>query len=342
VDNKTKILGIIAMLVLVVIAVIMGRKPGDPRPVRPDATPDAPLARAEKKGSGGKAQAAKALNKNTKQRRMEIEAKLGFSDVPVTVKGDTIKLAVDFAVETRCDWGDIDVMEKTLARAKKSKLLLTLEPLGERGAKPFGSQVITISQLRSGIKKEFEVPDSSALRPLGIFICLDAADAGSCAAKPNANMMHAFNDARRIAAHDGVGKAPSHSDRVFFFHALHAQDSSIQVIADTTMKAKNYDAIEKYYDGKLEQRVSANQAIGQARDTNERVMSVPPVITKSGLRLLLPAADRAKCPAGHLAAPPTREGTPKTPPAAPDMAKDQPASVWKMPAKDLDPPGWKK
>jgi len=198
---------------------------------------------------------------------------------------DKGELSVKISKKDGCFFGDLDLILLEMSAGKFYELLVTLEPL-DGSAIPVSSARVKSRKLGDpDLFITLKAPKVSAPTPMGLFICRDSNNQGSCKDK----LVSPFRDAlsRFKTMPDPAKKAEPFPDRTYFFN-------------DVVVGPNAVEAQEPMFGPAEEERLKKITSAA----TVERITSLKNVLTSQPLKsnngqleVVLPLSDFGNCEA---------------------------------------------
>jgi len=257
-------LAILGIACFGVIFFLMQRKGKHTRKIEP-ITMARPLAQVPRKEL--KAEQLVAVPKNNLSQEAR-DTKVGFAGVGYTVddQGNN-NLKVTVKTSAVCHPGDYDAMSLTVGNG--GSILLSLEALGtgKSGVKP-ATRLLSMQEIFAGVTVDLPVRSTNG-GLFGLFLCADAAKAGSCLGKKPADFNAIFNRIDR----------PGLGDSLFYFQFTVIKPKSALVYAGSGrgLPGAREDLADQDLGGK-----ALEQDIKQVAALMRGVRSLPPVTAAAG------------------------------------------------------------
>ncbi|MFN8389654.1 MAG: hypothetical protein U0136_05135 [Bdellovibrionota bacterium] len=192
-----------------------------------------------------------------------------------------------------CTWGDYDAIQLELQDSKNKRLLVSLEPIGVKGASTMTTD-ITSFDLEKGFVTTYQLPASGKPQHYGLYICKDSDRTGSCGGKPATDVQAVLEShlTPMDAKTGALGKRPETkqaTDKTYYFAYLLADGNNLYVMKNQ-MQESDYATLGDYL-----KSVGAPAVLAVIRERADKTLSVQPVVKDGILSLTLPQFDKTAC-----------------------------------------------
>lgn len=225
-------------------------------------------------------------------------SKLQVIELPLKVQDSNATLAVRIAAESRCFFGDLDVLALDLALSKNPRLLLSLEPifLSDTSFEPRSTEWHNPKSLHDIIRGAGFYTSLSFLKLespklLGLYICTDSNNTGRCLGKPEVEFDEIL---QRHEVGRNVPKDIVIPDKIYFFRYLVITPQFARIF-EAPMSEIRYELLERYLEPIIPGKATRTNAISVIRRFNARIGSLPLKVEEEPVRISLPWFDRKNC-----------------------------------------------
>jgi hypothetical protein len=227
--------------------------------------------------------------------KAERRKNVGLLNYPVRTDGKVEFFRLSVHARRGCTGGDLDAIGLDWKYSRHRRLLLSLEGLDKAASfKPIALSV-SPQQLLNGYEAEIEVPQGQGSRQLGVFLCRDADQRGSCADKPLTDINKMILEHMQLGHAMETRDAP---DRTYFFqYLLDEGDGSFSVFDQDLPSGDSFAKLKNYLqDDGSESRSDAVTGVDAAQHRMNDVQSLQLLAGPSALAIELPVMDPRSCP----------------------------------------------
>ena len=207
-----------------------------------------------------------------------------------------------FGPDIGCLMGDMDTISKEFKKRRNQRLLFSIEPLlaSDSNFPPIAHSVDPGESISRGTTVEFALPKVQKLVHLGLFVCKDNENTGSCARKPvyNLSKMSSILFFKRPQRAEKVIA----SDKIYYFQYLLYDGKTLRFMSETVNNAASFNR----WANQLQKQLAASgdpiyhkQALARVnflqRLLTSKRIEVRKVRKKTELSALLPLFDPESC-----------------------------------------------
>lgn len=225
----------------------------------------------------------------------EKRADVGLINTPLSTSDTHHQLRVITRPKPWCFGGDLDAIKLDLMNSKDKKLLLSIEPLRKEDGLAPVTRAVTPGEVTKGFERSFSIPFVEKPVQMGMYLCKDSGNTGSCGGKPATDVNRVFTEYAQKGMNNPEYRAP---DRVYFFqYMLFEGDGSVSTFRNHDVVTPQFEKLSQYV-GELPGGGKADEiqpAIDRARDLSQDIRSVELGTAQSALEIELPVLDKESC-----------------------------------------------